>query len=55
MEATICPVRVVRIGPTPLFGTLEEGLHVIPTPARVAKLLPLVIILTVPSEVEHPV
>ena len=55
MEATICPVGVVWIGPRPLFCALEEGQHVVPTPARVAKFLPLVIILAVAPEVDHPV
>ena len=54
-KATLRAISPVVVGPRELLCLLEEGLHVAPSPAGVAELLPLVVVLAVAAEVQHPV
>ena len=54
-EAASDAVGVIGIRARPLLGLLEEGQHVLPAPAPVPHLLPLVKVLAVTAEVYHPI
>ena len=52
---SIGPIGVILNGPCPLFCLLEEWQNLLPTPTRIAKLFPLIIVMAMATEVNHPV
>ena len=54
-KAALCAINPIFIGYCKLLCLLEECLHVPPPPTWVGKILPLIEVLTVATEVHHPV
>ena len=55
VEAASSAIGVIWIWPCPLFSLLEKWQHVLPSPAWISKALPLVKVLAVSTEVNHPI
>ena len=54
-EVSISPIDIVLICSSKALCLLEEWQHISPAPSWISKFLPLLKVLTVPAEVQHPI